>query len=60
MTELRLTDSYLSTVLEALAVDNTHASRGTLREIERQGVRLPVWIVRDVLDGSPCPEELAQ
>lgn len=46
---MTLSASYMTTILYALAKCGTPQSVATIRELERQGVRIPVWIHRDVL-----------
>lgn len=43
--ELSLFESYKGTIMVALAHENTPAAVGTLRELERQGWRLPAWVL---------------
>jgi hypothetical protein len=42
-------ESYASTIMLALAHENSPQTRETILELERLGWKLPVWIQRDIL-----------
>lgn len=48
LTDMKLSESYRSTILRSLAHENSHAAIETIKELKRIGWNIPTWISEDI------------